>query len=396
VNLNTSPHLFLDAVLSSGEFVEYLLTRRLGRVLLRTQLVQFLTQLGTFIVLLAFLQAGDFILDGILSSVSKCPKTCQFLTDSLNGSIDRSHLLLVRLLVRLDFSDRGHAPKKSGKDGSHFTFSIPMAAPVAALYNAILTDNVNTTRHILLNYPQLDLANAFIFDGKSPLILACLSPNSAHVTSFLSSLPEIDVNLQDANGETALFHACSVGNVYAVSFLLQTAALADLCNREHMTPLMMAAYGGHSDVCKVLLDTHRVDVNTQDQASKTALFYASYEGHGHVVTFLLAYGASINVIDQYGWTALMIAAFSGHGEVVQTLLKAGARRDCATANGKNALMLALEAGHSDVARLFPEYKYDKAQQASLTPAIEAPSYQRPMRRRKISMEVRPGIQCDHV
>ncbi|PVH76897.1 ankyrin, partial [Cadophora sp. DSE1049] len=57
---------------------------------------------------------------------------------------------------------------------------------------------------------------------------------------------------------------------------------------------------------------------------RTALHYASAQGHAEVIGILLEAGADIDAVDEDGWTALHVAADCGHIDVLMLLVNDGA------------------------------------------------------------------------
>ncbi len=53
-----------------------------------------------------------------------------------------------------------------------------------------------------------------------------------------------------------------------------------------MTALMLAAYHGHTDVVKFLVETAGADINVRGPFGKTALGLARYSGHKEIATYL--------------------------------------------------------------------------------------------------------------
>ncbi|CAG8467185.1 11487_t:CDS:2 [Gigaspora rosea] len=225
--------------------------------------------------------------------------------------------------------------------------------PSTAIFNAILQDNVGLIRSIL-NQTNYDLNNLRNKDGKTPLMVAACE-NCPHVTTFLCQLDNLLIDLQNNDGDSALHQASAAGNIEIVEILINANACVDLCNNENITPLIVAAYNGHADVCRILIDLGHANIDFQDNSHKAALTLAAYEGHAEVIKVLLARGANVNIIDEYGWTALMLAAFSGHSYVCYLLLENNANRHVITRNGKTAVVLAREANHNDTANLIENY-----------------------------------------
>lgn len=67
-----------------------------------------------------------------------------------------------------------------------------------------------------------------------------------------------------------------------------------------------------------------VDINGKDREGWSALMVAAYCGHRDLVKFLLNAGAAIDDRDSYGYTALMHAVYRGHKDSVALLLERGA------------------------------------------------------------------------
>jgi uncharacterized protein len=168
--------------------------------------------------------------------------------------------------------------------------------PSTAIFNAILQNNVGLVRSIL-NQTQFNPNNLRNKDGKTPLMVAACE-NCPDVVKYLVELPNVNIDLQDNDGESALYQAASIGNVEVVKILINANANVESCNKENITPLIIAAYNGHYDVCRVLIDRGYASVNFQDNSNKTALSLASYEGHIDAVKVLLARGANVHITDQ--------------------------------------------------------------------------------------------------
>ncbi|XP_043274119.1 ankyrin repeat domain-containing protein 50 isoform X3 [Venturia canescens] len=173
-----------------------------------------------------------------------------------------------------------------------------------------------------------------------------------------------------------------------VTILLERGAAVDHQDKDGMTPLLVAAFEGHRDVCELLLE-YEADVDHCDATGRTPLWAAASMGHGSVVALLLFWGCYVDSIDNEGrtvlsvaaaqggtdvvkqlldrgldeqhrdnsgWTPLHYAAFEGHIDVCEALLEAGAKVDEADNDGKGALMLAAQEGHvSLVERLLDQH-----------------------------------------
>ncbi|KAI9599362.1 chitin synthase-domain-containing protein [Syncephalis fuscata] len=223
-----------------------------------------------------------------------------------------------------------------------------MSNPVATIFDAILVNDVDLIRNVLEKSPY-DLNIIRNRDGRTPLMVACQTPGADQVVQYFCNMRNVDVDLRDNDGESALYQASAAGNHSSVEVLVRAGAKVDLGNNEQITPLMIAAYNGHRSVCEILVELAQANVHHRDNSAKTALVLASYEGHASVVQYLIEQGAELNTTDQYGWTALMLAAYA-----------------VATSNDKTAYVLAREAGCDEVIALLTEHQHTNASDVGIT------------------------------
>ena len=71
-----------------------------------------------------------------------------------------------------------------------------------------------------------------------------------------------------------LTHACAVGDLQKIKYLLKEGADLDCCDYDGRTPLHLAAAEGHTAVLQFILrhkQSHGVDLNAKDRWGRTAL-----------------------------------------------------------------------------------------------------------------------------
>ncbi|KAF8490662.1 hypothetical protein F5888DRAFT_1098085 [Russula emetica] len=124
-----------------------------------------------------------------------------------------------------------------------------------------------------------------------------------------------------------------------------------------VTPLHVAASGGHSDILSLLIE-HGADMNGRGRYGGTPLHRASEKGRLEAGQFLLDRGADIDVQNDYKNTALMYATASGHAEFARMLLERGAMIDPRGRRGWTALHLAAKYGRIGAVRLLLEHGAD--------------------------------------
>jgi len=87
---------------------------------------------------------------------------------------------------------------------------------------------------------------------------------------------------------------------------------------------------------------NRGDLNVRDYYNMTPLIVAADEGMSNIAKLLIKAGADLNARDKIGQTALHLAAGRDHAEIVKLLLEAKARRDIKAINGLTPYQFAVE------------------------------------------------------
>ncbi|CAF4634046.1 unnamed protein product, partial [Rotaria sp. Silwood2] len=142
------------------------------------------------------------------------------------------------------------------------------------------------------------------------LVNGYLNSIKEHFSNFLL---ERIVNLQDANGNTALHYCVTNGHWHVVNMLLDTR-VCDVClqNNAGYTAVMMAAVIDITNneqrqiVRRLFRESGNVNVKTT-ASNQTALMLAVKHGKVDLVELLLENGAAVNLQDTDGSTALMCA-----------------------------------------------------------------------------------------
>ena len=145
-----------------------------------------------------------------------------------------------------------------------------------------------------------------------------------------------------------LLDAAARGDLEKVKKLMMGGGFVLLADLDGTTPLHWAAYGGHLEVAKFLVEEVKMPpddpnhllvtpvvsrgaaIDARDHSGRTPLFVAASNGQEDVVDYLLQNGADVNAADASGRTPLTEAMMRNRADVVKMLIDHGAQRTPAT------------------------------------------------------------------
>lgn len=157
----------------------------------------------------------------------------------------------------------------------------------------------------------------------------------------------------------ALHEAAGRGDTAGVERLLEAGAEVDAVDGSGRTPLVVAAYGAHLGVARVLIEAG-ADVNHEDASQQSAYLIATSEigaGPGlELLRLTLARGADVTALDSYKGTGLIRAAHRGYVDIIRELLTTDIDVDHVNRLAWTALLEAIILGdggadHTEVVRL---------------------------------------------
>ena len=126
----------------------------------------------------------------------------------------------------------------------------------------------------LVSTPGVDV-NAQSTGGNTPLIIASDREFNIQITRALLEAPDIDENIQNAAGFTALFNAAFVGRLDVVQELLTTEGINvhirhNVANGNYATALTMAVDSDNIDIVRELVNSgHYSKTQLQEAISPT-------------------------------------------------------------------------------------------------------------------------------
>lgn len=251
--------------------------------------------------------------------------------------------------------------------------------------------------------PRLDLDRADKI-GMTALMVAAETGNSGLAMTVALVNAGCSVTAVDKVGMTPLHHACYVGALNVVRYLLERVApatatgasntahssgatagfgsnlrvtngsdnfsgsptiygpgsphgacrvvvpeLLDSQDKYGRTPIYLAACRGHTEVVNYLINLN-ADFHIPNKEHKSPLYISAYFGYLEIANTLLRHGAQVDQTDSHRKTPLYVATYHGRSEIVDLLLEAGANVNTADKNGKTPLYVAVLHGHLALAQ----------------------------------------------
>ena len=195
--------------------------------------------------------------------------------------------------------------------------------------------------------------------GYSALCLAVTTKNLA-IVDLLLHQKGIDVNSSNRNGATALIIAAEYGNDVMVRSLLRHGANALLRDCEDGTAIYRAMEKSHCSTVMAMLDSN-IDLAGKDNQGHSLLHSACLlkETQPDIVRQLINRGVGVDTQDDHGETPLHMACRVGNLEVVKVLLDMNANPEIKDKYNRTPLRVAWQHGKTDVMKILTSRTGDK-------------------------------------
>lgn len=182
-----------------------------------------------------------------------------------------------------------------------------------------------------------------LIEGETPLIVAS-KYNRMEVLALLLKSPEIDINMTDSQGWTALHHAAVQGNESAVLLLIKSGISRTALDKQGKSAINVATAVGQLQIAAII-EADPYCVHIHDMCEKGKLL---------MISALLKQGCPPTYRDErlgmLAQTPLMAACSGGKADAVKMLLRSESvveGKDDVDTNGMTALMRAAKAGALD-------------------------------------------------
>ena len=217
-----------------------------------------------------------------------------------------------------------HLSATSG-DLEYFTTIVSLAFDInrldsdsyTPLHRAIEYGCVSIAKY-LISQPNC-LCETLTKDNLTPLHDAVGDPSRLSLVQGLVER-DVDVNIRDCNGATALHYSCRWGHLSIVEYLTSLPYINYTRDSWGRTSIHFAAEFGHVNTVKYLVESCNHDINVEDKYGNTPLYMACFYNHLPVVEYLTGQ-PNCNINSNNERHPLLAATDKEHLEIVKYLIE---------------------------------------------------------------------------
>ncbi|KAJ9263074.1 hypothetical protein DTO195F2_3052 [Paecilomyces variotii] len=202
---------------------------------------------------------------------------------------------------------------------------------------------------MMIRWTEIGALHPHFLQAMLQLVSQCQSDTAIQIMRRHGADMNARSNVDVAGGHTALMQEIAEGDEKSVLRLLQHGADVNAASPSNLTPLVFAAFAGHTQIVNMLLEYGAHIEAREHKANFAALNAATDNNNLAVVKLLVEKGAYIDPASLDGMTPLLLAVSKGNIEIAKFLIEHGANMNAQNDSGYTPLMLAIEKHETSIA-----------------------------------------------
>lgn len=204
----------------------------------------------------------------------------------------------------------------------------------------------NDLEFVKLNMTYIDMVD----EKKRSLLHYAVLGSALDVLHYLLDM-DININLADEHGETALFDCARKAKLDIAKLLIAKYAQVNIENRMGELPIHLAAFKGDMDMIKLLIESGSF-LNKKTQEDKLPVHYAIAGGRVDAIPYLLREGRQNWFMkDTYGNSLLHHAAKTSNVQILDMLLNQNLDPNALNSQFESPIFNAVRFGTIETIRL---------------------------------------------
>lgn len=176
----------------------------------------------------------------------------------------------------------------------------------------IVVEDGNTEIATILVHAGVDLNERSRGRNFIHALSSSIDPRKHRLLLLMIDKRNVNVNIRDFKGNTALYHAVSWQSTQLVTDLLTRGAVI-----EDNVVTLAASRQNADELVPMLIASQVYDLNTRDRQAISAIMYLITKGDKvEIIKELLDIGVSVDLVNTGGWTSLVFATIFERVRVV--------------------------------------------------------------------------------